>query len=215
MKLQAPRLEPPQAPMNEEDFLLFLPFAPEEGFCDAALSGVQQPALELEGVSWKNCTLTRCKLSGAGCKGSTFTDVVFSGCDLSNGDFSDCVFTRVQFRGCKLTGANFFACGLHDVAFADSLCDYTTFTEGRARALWFTECNLTHARLDSLTGKDYGFTGCNLQLVDFRETLLRGVDLTDCLLGGGSYSAKELTGAKVTPLQACDLARLLGVIVVD
>ena len=48
---------------------------------------------------------------------------------------------------------------------------------------------------------------------DFTGTSLKGIDLTEDEIEGLLVSGPELRGAIVTPLQACDLARLLGLII--
>ena len=57
------------------------------------------------------------------------------------------------------------------------------------------------------------FDQCNLCECDFFHTPLDGMDFTTSQISGILLSGSELKGAVVTPLQAAELASLLGLIV--
>ena len=70
---------------------------------------------------------------------------------------------------------------------------------------WLTECRLKQLALED----------CTLTQTNFFRTPLAGMDFTRCRLSGlvCTENGAELKGAIVTPEQAVELARLLGLII--
>ena len=71
---------------------------------------------------------------------------------------------------------------------------------------------------DHLAVTGCSFTGCRLAGAEFFGTRLRGISLADSDIRGiriREISSVELNGLKVNALQACDLARLLGIKIED
>jgi len=159
----------------------------------------------MERVDWKNCLFESCKLQ----------NVKANGCDFSGANLSDCVFSKARLQGCKLIGTNLYACGLRDVLFSETVGDYAVFTKSRIKTVLFQECKFPYASLDELTGRSFAFECCILHSVNFYNTPLNGIDLTDSDISSAMFTDRELRGAKVTSLQACELAKLLGVVIVD
>ena len=169
----------------------------------------------MERVDWKGCLFESCKLQNVKANGSYFSDISFSGCDFSGANLSDCVFSKARLQGCKLIGTNLYACGLRDVLFSETVGDYAVFTKSRIKTVLFQECKLPYASLDGLTGRSFAFECCILHSVNYYNTPLNGIDLTDSDITAAMFTDRELRGAKVTSLQACELAKLLGVVIVD
>lgn len=182
---------------------------------NARIIGAAAPGAQLPGVDWKHVVFESCRLSGAAMTKSYFSNVSFRKCDLTTVDFRDSTFGRVEFRDCKLIGANFGNCGLNDLLLPGSQADYTVFSFSRFKRVLFKECSLREAQLNEISGKEYGFRDCNLTRANFHRTSLKGVDLSTCEIDGISASEYELKGASVTALQACELAKLLGIVIVD
>jgi uncharacterized protein YjbI with pentapeptide repeats len=185
-----------------------------EAVNDTRLDRVTRPEAELTQLDWKQCSVESGRLTGAKLGDSYFSNVLFSGCDLSGADFGGGVFSKVHFRDCKLTGALFGDCGLNDTLFTGCVCDYTVFSYSKAKRLWFQGCRLYEAQLAELSGKDYGFAECDLTRGNFQRTALSGVNLSTCELEGILISPAELRGAKVSAVQAVELAKLMGLVVV-
>ena len=78
-------------------------------------------------------------------------------------------------------------------------------------------CSLAEAMLTDLALKRTEFTDTDLTAASLQGTMLKGIDLTGCTLTGNSYgeALRELRGAIVSPVQAVELAKLLGVVVRD
>ncbi|NLJ30595.1 MAG: pentapeptide repeat-containing protein [Clostridiales bacterium] len=212
------RLENPKIPEQLErtgDFSALLRQAQREesalrNFCfsHAGLLSEKTESADFRGCVFENCRLTGCLFSNA-----YFSDAVFKSCDLSNSDFSRSVFRRVRFENCKAVGA----------VFSESVWEHAEI-----RGSHFQMANLPSSVLKNVRLHDSDFSGCGFQQCRFKElclescrliradflhTPLCGVDFTDCEIDGIVLSGEELRGAVVTPVQACDLARYLGLIV--
>ena len=101
-----------------------------------------------------------------------------------------------------------------DVLFEDCLADGAVFSEGSFKNVQFSRTRLTAAEVADVKHRGpFAFAGCDLRGANFLRTSLNGQDLTACEIEGIALAGPELKGAKVTALQACELARLLGVII--
>ena len=93
--------------------------------------------------------------------------------------------------GCHAALREFFRAKFHPARFESCCLDGAAFYEAKPKALAFAGGSLAEAELG----------GMPLKGIDLRSTDIRGIRLT-----GG-----ELKGAIVSPVQAMELARLLGV----
>ena len=89
------------------------------------------------------------------------------------------------------------------------------FSECGFKNVRFERCRLREASLTELRAKKGAFevSGCDLARAVLFRTPLAGLDLTTCIIEGAALEGPELRGAVVTAQQACELARLLGVII--
>lgn len=152
----------------------------------------------------------RCSFYGARFHRTCFQNVIFEGCDFSGARFYDCRLKHVEFRSCRLTGAVFSDCILEDDKLPDCQGRYlnlsgntlkrVSFDHGSFKGAYLARCKCTKV---TVSGCD--FTGC-----DFTGTNLDGFDFTTCTIDGSIWSLDKVRHMKVTPEQALDFARLLG-----
>ena len=76
-----------------------------------------------------------------------------------------------------------------------------------------TGCAMTEAAVESANLKNVEFTDCDLTRATVFRTPLKGLDMTTCTLDGVMVNLPDLRGMIVTPLQAAELAKLLGLVV--
>lgn len=89
---------------------------------------------------------------------------------------------------------------------------YANLALARLKFASFEDCKLPQACLAEAELKNAQFVRCELTEAEFVGTKLKGMDLRTNDLSGIVLGGRgELMGATVSPLQACDLARLLGV----
>lgn len=67
--------------------------------------------------------------------------------------------------------------------------------------------------MNECTFKNVFFEYAKLQLMEFLKTPLKGIDLRNCEIEGIKLSGPELYGTIVTPSQAIELSKLLGILV--
>ena len=78
----------------------------------------------------------------------------------------------------------------------------------------FDGVRLCEASLGALRARGaWRLHACDLSGADLLGTSLAGQDLTECEIAGVRLAGGEVRGAVVTPAQACELAKLLGVVI--
>ena len=170
---------------------------------------------QLEKTEYKACIFTNCRFTGAALSGAWFQNAVFENCDLSGAKLLEATLQKVRLRGCKLSGVNFAAAVLSDVTLEECVAEGAVFSEAVFKNVIFRKDNLRSAVFWDVKRRSvFRFQDCCLVQAEFLHTSLNGQDLTTCDIEGAGFSGEEeLRGAKVTPVQACELAKLLGVII--
>ena len=176
-------------------------------FSHQKLEEIQASAVEWKGCVFENTVFQSCSFPKGG-----FQDCVFMNCDLSNLNLRDSSLQRVLFENCKLTGLNLFESYLTDVSVYRSNGKYINLPGGKLKNVRFENCDLSGAVFDSCELEQTVFWNTRLSGADFLHTRLNNIDVTTCEIDGISLSGSyELKGIVVTPSQACELARFLGV----
>ena len=200
-------LEGPEAAAR----LYALAGAEEEG-AGLLLRGADLTGEDLDGLTLSCCILENCRLTGAGLRRAAFTDCLFRRCDLSGAQWYDGSLLRCCWEGVKALGCNLAGARLRDFA-----C-----TDGRLDGLRLDGAGLEYARLEatSLAGANLSGLRWNALVLDDADlsgacvtgASLRGLDLRRCRISGltAGDGLRELRGAIVDPIQAAELARLLG-----
>jgi len=140
-------------------------------------------------------------------------DARFVNCDLSNAVFRSFEATRVEFVACRLAGLNAPACRWQDVLIERCDARFAQLSEGRWR-----RCEVVASQLRESALNGVEFEGCRLRetvlcQAELTGTRLAGVDLSGCEIEGIVLQVEDLRGAIVSPAQAMELARFLGVVV--
>ncbi len=173
----------------------------EEPVYGYAFAGGSAAGHQLEKTEYKACIFTNCRFTGAALSGAWFQNAVFENCDLSGAKLLEATLQKVRLRGCKLSGVNFAAAVLSDVTLEECVAEGAVFSEAVFKNVIFRKDNLRSAVFWDVQA-------------EFLHTSLNGQDLTTCDIEGAGFSGEEeLRGAKVTSVQACELAKLLGVII--
>ena len=185
------------------------PFSAMEFITDNAV------ATELSRREMNGCRFQQCNLPESRFQKSYLRDVVFDRCDLSCCNFTRANLTRVQFIDCRLTGAIFAGCYCSDLQMIRCRAPYSNFTQAKLHHVTFTGCDLHEAAIDDCkVGKDaLHFSDCDLTDASLSHTSMNGLDLSDSQIDGIAVTLPELKGAIVSPIQACELSKLLGIII--
>lgn len=179
-------------------------------FLQGALSGDFPPRME-----FRRCQFDGVRLSGCRFDRSDFVDVVFSGCGLSGAELSGCSFLRCRFENCKGVGTAFVHSPMRHVAFEGGPFRMANFSETTFKTVRFSGCDLTESVFLQCIPQGLAFDSCKLININFCRTRLAGLDLSSNQLEGILVAGDELRDAVVSPLQAVELARLLGIKIKD
>ena len=171
------------------------------------------PWTDARGLDLRGCLFDGMRLAGGRLEKGFFMDVAFRRCDLSNLDLSGGTFRRVTFEDCKMVGALLPESSLTDVRFAGCAARYINCYEAAVHRVQFIGCDLTGAVLQSVSVRELAFSESRLTGAELFGTPLAGVDFTTSEIDGIVVAPQNLRGAVVTAPQACELARLLGVII--
>jgi uncharacterized protein YjbI with pentapeptide repeats len=179
---------------------------------ESLFMGVSYAGEDLKSLDVLRCRFVKCDFSGCSMELAGFRDTVFEACDFSNCDFSKASFQKTLFQGCKLMGADFIEGSLRHVRFADASCGYVNFADTRVQDTAFEKSRLQNAAFSrcKLTAS---FEECELTESLFQQTPLKDIDFRTCRLQGIQIALPDLRGAVVTPMQASDLAVLLGLVI--
>ena len=91
--------------------------------------------------------------------------------------------------------------------------DYLNLARAKAERVSFEGGSLREAALEECTLKHVFFDECDMTRVTVHLTPMKGVDLRTCRLDGLNIGIPDMRGMVVTPLQAAELARLLGLVI--
>lgn len=167
----------------------------------------------------------------------TFRQVRFRRCQFTDCDFTAAAFYHCEFMGCSFVSCRFAASFWKDCVLADCKAEGGDFRKSRFRdcalsglrlrwanltgALW-ERCILSDCGLPESACQELKVVKTTLRKVDFTNAdlfraVLKGTDLSGCMLDGISLSAscRELKGARIHASQAAVVARILGIEVED
>ena len=169
------------------------------------------------GTTFDRCVFRGCTFDHADFRDSTLRDVRFEDCRFINATFDKAWLNRVDLIGCSAPGLSLMQARLASVFVHDCDLSYANLSETSIDWFQLRGTRLREAALQRAKLKNVQLTDCDLTRIDVFGTPLRGVDFTTCVFQVPVLSADyhELRGAVVSPEQAVDLARMLGVIVSD
>ena len=211
MKISSPRI-PKKLQENEDLSNLVAELTEDiEGrlFTAQTAHEISKSLLDVQTCIFNQCIFRECDLHK-----SRFCDVEFRSCDLSNVKLHECAFNRVSFVDCKLMGTNFSEGTFNHVSFSHCSAPYVIFSGSKFHHASFSESDMRRCAAENCA---YGFTEfnqCNFTEAEFHQSKLRDIDLSTCGINGIRLTGNELRGAVVNSMQAVELAKLLGVIVV-
>lgn len=166
-------------------------------------------------LGFSRCILEGCRFQNADLTRASFADCLLKNCDFSGAKLWEGYFSRCRLQSCRALGADFAESRLFSVVFSGCQLRYACFDRTRwdrvlAEDTCLAECMVTRAALKRLS-----FAGADLSGACFTGTPMKGLDLRGCTVTNLSCSEdnRELRGVVADPLQAAELARLLGIIV--
>jgi uncharacterized protein YjbI with pentapeptide repeats len=121
--------------------------------------------------------------------------------------------TRVEFVDCRLIGLKAIECRWEHVLLERCDSRYAQFADGAAPSSDFIETQLQEADFRRVRLESTRWQRSTLSRADFTGAKLKGADLRGAILEGILVDAADVSGAIVSPSQAMELARLLGLVI--
>lgn len=162
-----------------------------------------------------NTTIDRCNLLTSTYNNTYFEKVEFINCDLSNTKFEDCNFREVKFSNCKLVGININNCHMTKVIISNSQCKYINIIDTKTKELSIIESDFTESSFFNTELSKPNLNNTNFAKTEIMETKLFGIDFSTCDITLIKLDEKSLKGIKVNQFQAIELARLLGIEIIN
>lgn len=169
---------------------------------------------DMGALRFERCVFRRCVFDALSAQKSEWIDCVFEHCTFLMADWQDAFFRRCRWASCRLNGSTFANACLEEVQFEACAARSAAWSQALLKRVSFQGCSLQQAFLGGLKPKSrWTVTECDLTEVDFAKTALSGQRLDTCVIDGLRIEGTELRGAVVSPAQACELAKLLGVVI--
>lgn len=177
-------------------------------FEGGALQNFQERRLEFSG-----CSFVRCRFEEISVRWLSFTDCVFDGCDFSNAGLRNAALRRVEIRSSRAVGTDISDAWLAHALFTGCRMDYAGYGKSKLESVRFEDCDLKETSFSGCLLKSAEFDRCDLSAAELLGTPLKGVDFRTCRIDGIRLAGGELYGAVVSPEQAVELSKLLGIVV--
>jgi uncharacterized protein YjbI with pentapeptide repeats len=161
----------------------------------------------------EDALFVRVEFDGTRLRGPQLSDIRFDNCNFANARWDSPIAHRIELIGCKLTGFSAFEGHFQDILIQGCKGDLAAFRFAKFRAARFENCLLTEADFGGTDLSGSVFVNCDLRNAQMSGAVLDGVDLRGSNIEGMRVGAKELRGAIVDPVQAVELARILGIVV--
>lgn len=186
----------------------------EEGLEAAHLVGITFEGIDLSRVAFRGCVFEKCCFPGDVDILYDWMDCAFRGCDFAGARLHKAAMLRVTLEDCRGVGTAMTEMTLRSVLLKACQLRYANYGLSRLTAVAFEGCDLSQASFGDAQFDGVTFTDCRLSGAELYGTRLKGMDLRSNAIDGIVLGNRgELEGATVTPVQACELARLLGVII--
>lgn len=193
-----------------------VPEAEEKVIRNACIEGEEASGQELRRMEFYGCVLKESKYIHCDFSKSSFIDVVFYKCDLSNTDFKECYFMRCEFISCKGVGVDMQSSVMKHTKASDMNLRYANLNNIYLEHVFFDKTDMMEASMSEAKYKDWKAADTKFVGTNFFHTNLRGFDFTENELTGllVSEDLSELKGIKISPVQALEIVKLLGITIV-
>ena len=217
------KLLPPDVPAallsaDALDECFFLRLAEQDDIEATRFTGVRFENLAARRAAFRGCVFEKCAFAQDEELPIRydFVDCVFANCDFAGMRFEKCEMRRCALARCRGVGATFTGAVLRSVTMDECQMAYSGFGMAKLTGVEMTACDFSHSSFGYAALEQVKWDACKLTAAELFSVRLKDIDLrTNELDGIVVGDRRELEGAIVTPLQACELAKLLGVVVMD
>lgn len=209
--------EPPRLPPRDAlpDSPISLEEAIREAGTDGKLRGLRfrGAALteqELHGFDVEGCLFQECRFTGQEWEGVHFSDTRFEQCDLSGFRLQDCGLRRVEFRQCRMLGFWSLEGIWEHVFLTGCAAQYGNYGLSQFRRCLLEDCDFSSGTFGGADFRNTAIRRCRFDQTEFFHAKLAGLDFSDSSLSGAAFALEDLRKVTVSPEQAVELAKLLG-----
>lgn len=214
IKIQAPKIYQAMESF-EKCFRVYL--EEEYPIADALVSNEEYSGKLFSKIECDRCRFENIIFQECSFENATFQDIIFESCDFSNANFEGAYFKRCLFVSCKGIGANLQRTTFKEVLFQNSNFRYAYFDGAHFKAVWFEEVDMSEVSLSQCKLEEVKFAHNKLIRNNFFKTALKGLDFSnnEFLAPTVSEPPIELRGLTVDRFQAAELAKLMGISIVE
>jgi fluoroquinolone resistance protein len=152
-----------------------------------------------------------CDFSNADLSRLNLQDSVFKNCALPDTSFYAANLARTRWQRCRAGHADFESGDLVDARFEACDLNNTSWRRAKLASCTYRSCKLTDADLSGCDFREAVFEGGSLRDAHIKDTRFEGADLREADLGGLKLvNAKLFAGATISPRQAAELVRAMG-----
>jgi uncharacterized protein YjbI with pentapeptide repeats len=169
--------------------------------------------IEAKHVCFNETIFRNVKFTDVSLQNIELTDVRFENCDLSNVDFSGAIIHRAEFINCKLMGINLRDATLQNIYILQCNGKFALMSFTQMKRVIFEESIFENSNFQNSNFTKVQFKKCNFRLSQMSGTSLSGIDLSDSNVEGLGIQLEDLKGAIVSPMQAVDFSKLLGLVI--
>lgn len=186
----------------------------EDSFKDGYISDCKIENQTAAHVSFEGVIFKNVEFKAAVFNLLELTDVRFENCDLSNANFNGAIIHRTEFINCKLMGVNLSDATLQNVYIEQCNGGFALMSYVHMKKVIFEESIFENSNFQNSHFEKVQFRKCNFKLSQMSGTSLSGMDLSNSNVEGLGIQLENLRGSIVSPMQAVDFSRLLGLIVI-
>ncbi len=210
------KIEMPKLIQNIEDNHINISnIQDEDSFSDGCIRDCSIRGFAADHVCFEGISFCNVELNAVVLKQAEFTDVRFENCDLSNADLSGAIIHRTEFINCKLVGLNLSDATLQNVSIQGCNGKFALISYVRLKKVMLKDSIFDNSNFQNSSLEKVKFIECSLCLSQVSGTSLSGIDLCSCNTEGMGVQSENLKGAIVSPVQAVQFSRLLGLVVND
>lgn len=210
MKIIKPKLQVERKPQTDFYKALEENYLYNAQFEDQLFSMIEEEHIHFDSCYFKNVIFEECKFSHI-----DMMDCIFEGCDVSNIIMSEGCMHRCEFHNCRMVGADFSNMVIKNILFDTNSNRYGNYSCSKLQNCIFKQMDMTSTNLNDMRIKDVIFDSCNLSLCEFIHTPLTNIDVSTSNIEGITITVDSMKGLCVSPNQAIDLSKLLGLKVKD
>jgi uncharacterized protein YjbI with pentapeptide repeats len=145
---------------------------------------------------YDNCTFVNCDFQSIHVSNIQFLECKFIDCNFSNATIKETSFKEVNFINCKMIGLKFNEVHpfLLQMSFEKCQLNFSSFYQLKIQNTKFISCNLEEVDFTETLATDCIFENSNLQKSDFRMALNFNINPEINRLKGAKFSSQNLFG---------------------